>query len=176
MTSTDVITKQQNKKRALSVIWAKKQILFFLMSKKVRLFLVWVLLAATTQATAQKLRKEHVLNSELTRFRLMTERDTAQLRDYLSEELVYIHSNALKENRDEHIKAISTGKIIYQRMDRKRADVRVYGKTALVNGEIQVAGLLNNTPFDVFMIYTAVYRKKKGEWRLTNWQSTRRAA
>jgi hypothetical protein len=61
-------------------------------------------------------------------------------------------------------------------MDRKRADVRLYGKTALVNGEIQVAGLLNNTPFDVFMIYTAVYRKKKGEWRLTNWQSTRRAA
>jgi len=107
---------------------------------------------------------------------LMTERDTAQLRDYLSEELVYIHSNALKENRDEHISAVSTGKIIYQRMDRKRADVRLYRKTALVNGEIQVAGLLNNTPFDVFMLYTAVYRKKKGKWQLINWQSTRRAA
>jgi len=155
---------------------AKKRILFFQMSKKVGLIFAWAVITAVSQASAQDHRSEQVLASELKRFSLMTNRDTLQLRDYLSEDLVYIHSNALRENTAEHIRAISTGKIVYQRMDRKRADVRLYGRTAIVNGEIQVAGLLNNTPFDVFMLYTAIYHKKKGKWQLINWQTTRRAA
>jgi ketosteroid isomerase-like protein len=146
------------------------------MLKKVIPIFVWAVMITASQATAQSQRKEQILASELTRFRMMTERDTARLRDYLSEDLIYVHSNTMKENREEHISAISTGRIIYQRMDRKQAGVRLYGRTAIVNGEIQVTGLLNNTPFDVFMLYTAVYRKNKGNWQLINWQTTRRPA
>ncbi len=146
------------------------------MSKKIRLIFFWAVITTASQATAQGHRAEQVLNSELARFRLMTSRDTVQLRDYLSEDLVYVHSNSLRENAVEHVRAISTGKIVYQRMDRKRADVRLYGRTAVVNGEIQVTGLLNNSPFDVFMLYTAIYRKNKGKWQLISWQTTRRAA
>ncbi|MFM7154592.1 MAG: nuclear transport factor 2 family protein, partial [Bacteroidota bacterium] len=100
------------------------------MSKKVGLIFAWAVITAVSQASAQDHRSEQVLASELKRFSLMTNRDTVQLRDYLSEDLVYIHSNALRENTAEHIRAISTGKIVYQRMDRKRADVRLYGRTA----------------------------------------------
>lgn len=145
------------------------------MSKKVRLIFLWAVITTASQAAAQSHRTEQVLDSELVRFRLMTDRDTVQLRDYLSEDLVYVHSNSLRENADEHVRAISTGKIVYQRMDRKRADVRLYGRTAVVNGEIQVTGLLNNSPFDVFMLYTAIYRKNKGKWQLISWQTTRRS-
>lgn len=146
------------------------------MLKKISLLFIWAAMIPAFQAVAQIRRSDQVLSAELTRFRLMTERDTLHLPEYLSEELVYIHSNALTENAGEHVRAISNGKIIYQRMDRKQAKVRLYGRTAIVNGEIQVSGLLNNTPFDVFMLYTAVYRKKKGNWQLINWQSTRRTA
>lgn len=145
------------------------------MSKKIRLIFFWAVITTASQAAAQNYRTEQVLDSELVRFRLMTDRDTVQLRDYLSEDLVYVHSNSLRENADEHVRAISTGKIVYQRMDRKRADVRLYGRTAVVNGEIQVTGLLNNSPFDVFMFYTAIYRKNKGKWQLISWQTTRRS-
>lgn len=58
-------------------------------------------------------------------------------------------------------------------MDRETAQVRFYGKTSITNGTIKVKGLLSGNPFEVRMLYTAVYRKQHKNWQLVNWQSTR---
>ncbi len=114
-----------------------------------------------------------VLEAEQRRFEAMTRRDTIALRPMLSNRMVYIHSNAFTENKTQHIGAIASGRMVYQSMVRERADVRRFAKTALSNGIIQVKGIVNGTPFEVRLVYTAVYRKKHGRWLLINWQSTR---
>lgn len=115
-----------------------------------------------------------VLDAEAQRFEAMIRKDTARLKDFLKDDLVYIHSNALTETKTDHLNAIGSGKIVYKTMERTAGtQVRRQGKWAITNGIIHVTGILNNNPFDVQMRYTAVYRKQQGKWRLASWQSTR---
>jgi hypothetical protein len=137
------------------------------------LFLCNLLLFTLCTLNAQSKKAQEVLGFEARRFEAMTRADTAALKPMLAEELIYIHSNALKESKLEHLSAIATRKLVYQKMDREAANVRFYGKTALVNGTVKVAGLLNGNAFEVRLLYVAVYRKKRGAWQMVHWQSTK---
>lgn len=103
----------------------------------------------------------------------MTRADTAALRPMLAEELVYVHSNAMKETKPEHLAAIASRKLVYEKMERQEAAIRFYGKTAIVNGKLKVGGLLNGNAFELPLLYTSVYQKQRGLWRMVSWQSTR---
>ncbi|MBN8683810.1 MAG: nuclear transport factor 2 family protein [Chitinophagales bacterium] len=124
---------------------------------------------AATPVSAQN----PVLDSELKRFEAMIARDTNRLRNFLTSDMIYVHSNGLEESRAQHLRNIAAGKIIYEAMNRESFKYVRYGRTAIVNGQIQVKGKLNQSPFEVKLLYTAVYRKRKGEWRLLRWQSTK---
>lgn len=124
-------------------------------------------------APAQSKCDRKILDTEQRRFEAMMHKDTALLRDLLADDLVYVHSNALTENKKEHISAISGGRLVYEKMTREQVKVRRYGKTALTNGIVQVRVILNQNPLEMRLAYTAVYRKKGGTWQLANWQSTR---
>ncbi len=131
-----------------------------------------LLLFSLSVLNAQSKSTQKVLDTEAQRFAAMMRADTLALRPMLAEDLVYVHSNALKENKSEHLAAIASKKLVYEKMDREAANVRFYGKTALVNGIVKVQGKLKGNAFEVRLLYLAVYRKKKGAWVLINWQST----
>lgn len=114
-----------------------------------------------------------VLDAEQRRFEAMTRTDTVALRDMLADDLLYVHSNALTENKKEHISAISSGRMKYEKMTREQVRVRRHGKTAITNGIVKASGLLKGTAFEVRLLYTAVYLKRHGKWLLERWQSTR---
>lgn len=116
---------------------------------------------------------KNILSVELQRFEAMTRQDTATLKNLLSDDLIYIHSNSMRETKSAHIAAIVSGNLVYQKMNREKVEVRRYGKIALTNGTLQVQGFLNNAPFELRLMYTAVYKKHKKYWQLLNWQSTR---
>lgn len=139
------------------------------------LFLLFICLYLTPTATwGQSGRTSSVLETEALRFEAMTRKDTAFLKNLLHEDLVYIHSNGLTETKKEHLRAISTGSIVYKSLDRAPGTrIRRYGKWAITNGAVHVSGMLNGNSFDLQLRYTAIYRKKKGKWWLLNWQSTR---
>lgn len=141
-----------------------------------RILFLFLLFWGTSQAPllAQETTKQKVLETELLRFQAMTQKDTQTLRNMLDTDLIYLHSNGHEESKQEHLKAIAAGTIIYQTMNRAPAPkVRVYGKMALVTGKVRVAGQFNENPFSILLLYSATYRRKKGNWRLLNWQSTR---
>jgi len=115
-----------------------------------------------------------ISDSEDMRFNAQVEKDTVLLRRILSDDLVYIHSNALEETKSDFLHSISTGNITYNSMQPEpgRA-IRNYGKTGISNGIVQVKGLIQGKPFEVRLRYTAVYVKQKKTWRLVSWQSTK---
>ena len=51
--------------------------------------------------------------SEAVRFKAQTNRDTLALKNLLANELSYCHSNGLLESKQDFIKSINSGKIIY---------------------------------------------------------------
>lgn len=115
-----------------------------------------------------------ISDSEDMRFNAQVEKDTVLLRRILSDDLVYIHSNALEETKSDFLHSIKTGNITYNSMQPEpgRA-IRNFGKTGISNGIVQVKGLIQGNPFEVRLRYTAVYVKQKKRWRLVSWQSTK---
>lgn len=115
----------------------------------------------------------HVFEPEQRRFELMCKSDTLMLSGMLSDELLYIHSNTLSETKKTHLLNIGSKKLHYKKIKVEEADFKKYGKLVLTNGIIRVLGTLSNTEFDVRLMYTAIYKKKKGKWQLLRWQSTK---
>ena len=138
-----------------------------------RLTLIILLLHHFLFGYAQSGSTEKMLATELYRFEAMVKKDTLALQQLLADDLIYIHSNGLKEDKKEHISAIASGKIVYEQMTRENVKVRRYGKIAVVTGNVRVKGLLQKTGFDINLAYSAIYKSEKRHWRLVNWQSTR---
>ena len=145
----------------------------FMMVTFTRLLPLLFLCFFSSALWGQNAKTDAVLAQENRRFELMIKADTAALRAILSDDLVYLHSNALQENKTDHLNALGARKLSYSKMQRENAAVRFYGRTALVNGRLNAAGVLNGNPFDIKLLYTAVYLKKRDRWLLLNWQSTR---
>ncbi len=115
-----------------------------------------------------------IAESEDMRFQAQVAKDTNALKILLTDDLVYIHSNALTETKRDFLHSITTGNITYRTMQPEAGRaIRTYGKTGISNGIVHATGLLNGNPFDIKLRYTAVYVKQKGKWRLASWQSTR---
>ena len=117
---------------------------------------------------------EAIRQVETQRFALMMKRDTAALRRYMAEELVYTHSNAMVETREQHLEAIGSGKTIYESIAPVSMSYRWYDQTIAVGtGTVRSKGSLNGTPFDVTLRVTTVHVQRDLQWQLLAWQSTR---
>ncbi|MBL7827893.1 MAG: nuclear transport factor 2 family protein [Saprospiraceae bacterium] len=145
-----------------------------MVTNNVRLLVFIISYLGTGVTLAQSSQDSKILETESKRFAYMVAHDTAALRSMLSDDLVYVHSNAMKENKQEHLEAIGSGKVVYQSIKREEVKVRRYRKIAICNGVVLVKGVLNGNSFEINLLYSAVYQKIKGSWLLLNWQSTRR--
>ena len=135
-----------------------------------QLFFASALLTVPFYATAQK----SVAQSESMRFSAQISQDTAALHRLLANDLVYIHSNALVESKSDFIHSVGGGGIRYLGMQRTSpSEIRQWGKTAVAVGMVGVQGLYQGKEFEMRLLFTSVYRKHKGIWQLSSWQSTR---
>lgn len=135
------------------------------------IFLFFATLA--TAAPAQSKQQRQIEALERQRFEAMTQQNTTALEKLLDESLTYGHSNGLFEDKATHLANIRTGSLVYKSMQPESMSVRVYKKTAIVNGLVKVGGTLKGKDFELKLRYTDVYLKKKGQWRLAAWQSVK---
>lgn len=141
----------------------------------VKVFVFKLLASALILLSAEDLYAQRsVPESEQFRFNAQITQDTAALHRLLTDDLVYIHSNALVETKTDFIRSVGGGGIRYLAMSSTSpAEIRQWGKTAVAVGIVSVRGLYQGTEFEMRLRYTSVYRKNKGIWQLSSWQSTR---
>jgi hypothetical protein len=137
--------------------------------------LVLLLITFATTAFGQPAAQRKVMQAEQRRFEAMVQRDTQSLAQLVDKTLIFIHSNALKETKTDFIGSVSSGRIIYQSMKPTPVAFQRWGRTAILNGTVAVEGIYKGNPFKMNLLYTSVYRKKGGHWRLVRWQSTKEA-
>jgi ketosteroid isomerase-like protein len=121
-------------------------------------------------AAAAQTGKEKILALQQKRFAAMISKDTASLRSCTDDDIVYIHSNGLVQDKAAFISSVSSGTIVYQQMSNKEQQVRIYKKAAVINGVVHVKGTYNGKEFEMDLRYTDVYIKKNG-WKMASWQS-----
>lgn len=130
-------------------------------------FLLFIAIVASAQSN-------EIIESQNARFAAQISRDSAALANLLGEELIYIHSNGYTESKISFIKSVLGSEIVYTNIvPEKKHTLRRYGKTGIVNGKMNVDGLFKGEAFSITLLYTAVYRNRRGTWQLVSWQSTK---
>ncbi len=99
--------------------------------------------------------------------------NTAILDKYFADELVYIHSSGLVDNKQKVIESFKSGDLKIRKFDRE--DIKVYqvGSTVVLSaiGHVDLNIKGKDAQFD--MRYSAVYAKRAGVWQLFHYQGAR---
>ncbi len=96
--------------------------------------------------------------------------DKEALAQWLANDLVYAHSSGKTESKAEYIAAVTTGPSRYESFTETNTVVRVYGKAAILEGNVEV-----KTPGrPAYKVRTLeVYINDGGKWKMTAHQSAR---
>jgi len=96
-------------------------------------------------------------------------KDTAALQRFLADDLTYFHADGKSQSKTEYIAAV-TGSGRYESFTDSATQIRVYGKTAVLNGYVDVK-MANQPPYRVHTL--EVYVENNGQWQMSAHQSVR---
>ena len=96
--------------------------------------------------------------------------DKALLQRYLADELVYTHGGGTSESKSEYIANVTKGPPHYESMTGSDTKIRVYGKTAVLTGFVDV----KPAGGELYRVRTLeVYVENNGQWQLAQKESVR---
>ena len=115
-----------------------------------------------------------VLAAEDARFAAMIGANAAELGEWLSDDLLYVHSTGQVANREQFIASIASGEFRYLEITPFERQVVMLGNgAALVRGRGQFQVETGDARLDLQIRYVSVYTESGGRWRLRSWQSLR---
>jgi len=96
--------------------------------------------------------------------------DKAVLLRYLADDLVYTHGGGKSETKAEYIANVTTGPSHYESMTASAVNIRLYGKTAVLTGFVDVKPANG----ELYRVRTLeVYTNNNGQWQLAQKESVR---
>ncbi|MFN7918588.1 MAG: nuclear transport factor 2 family protein [Bryobacteraceae bacterium] len=96
--------------------------------------------------------------------------DEATLKTLLGDDLVYVHSSALTETKDQCIAALVKGKPEFKHSEQK---IRVYGKTALVEAKVVAHTTPQGKPTVIPLTMLQVWVKQGSGWKMVARRTTK---
>ncbi|MFN0102848.1 MAG: nuclear transport factor 2 family protein [Bryobacteraceae bacterium] len=103
----------------------------------------------------------------------ITKNDFPKLEKVLGADLYYLHSTGVADTKESYIKSMSTGKQKYASGKINDLKIRVYGKTAVINGDGNFEFVTDGKPGKARLKYTHVFVKGGKGWQLVSHQSLR---
>lgn len=99
-------------------------------------------------------------------------KDRATLEALIASDLHYVHSSAIDEDKATYIERACTGWYDYKGLTALKREWRVWGDTALCNGDCHIQVVVKGTTKDFVSRYLQVWRKGPQGWQMASWQST----
>lgn len=99
-------------------------------------------------------------------------KNAAALAETLADDLLYVHGNAVGETKAEYSDRVCNGHYDYRGLTSVRRRFRVYGDTALVDGDLRIQVVTQGVPKDFVSRYLQAWVKRDGRWQMVSWQST----
>jgi len=131
--------------------------------------IAFLLLCQSIAAEAQQESESAYLNYlHKKKFTWLIGRNYDSLVQLMDENILYIHSNGLTETKEDVISNLRNEVISYTKSDVMESSVRVFGSTAVITGKGIFAGKARGVPFELNLLYTEVYAKVKGKWKLVS--------
>jgi ketosteroid isomerase-like protein len=119
--------------------------------------------------TAPIASEQEILDLSLAKFRWKTEGRIDLVEDLFDDVLVFVHITGHSTSKEEWIGQLKTGRFTYNKIAPINASAKVYQDTAVVTGK---ADFTVNGGSVYRLVYTEVYAKKRGRWKLVNLHTT----
>jgi hypothetical protein len=100
-------------------------------------------------------------------------KDTVVLKQLLHKELTYGHSNGWVETREDVVRDLASGKLVYHAINPGKITWRTDGNWASARTDVQVAVSLDGTRLDMKLHVLQVWLKTNRGWQLIARQSTK---
>ena len=115
-----------------------------------------------------------VLRAEQELYRAMVADDRAALEAVIDEDVVYVHSTAVAETREDYFAGLDKGLYQYKAVTSREVSVRVYGDTALTDGICDMrVGAHGKPAVLIHLLFVLVWVRRNGRWRLVHRHATR---
>ena len=115
-----------------------------------------------------------LLQTEQRRYRAMVDADAPALEALLAAELRFTHANGKVQTRADLLGSLASGALDYLSIRTRDEAVRLYGDAGVVSGAADIEVRADGGPRQALrLLFTAVYAKQGGGWRLVAYQSTR---
>ena len=144
-----------------------------------RTLYVFAILAAMSSSTAfaedcsGTITAEEALRGEDARYAAQTSRDFAVLQQLIGDDLVYIHSGAIVDDKAAYIESQRAGTVIYRTMKRSDVTVRTYGCLAIITGQGNFDVTLKGQDISVEIRFHSIWAKRAGAIQFVSWEATR---
>jgi hypothetical protein len=110
---------------------------------------------------------------ETTKLQLMLASDTTGLASILSDELYYVHSNGIEDNKKSYLEKVGNQTFIYLRLDSSPGQVTSLAENAFsVHAAVSMEATVGGVERRVNYLFLAIWRREHDSWRLVAQQST----
>lgn len=141
--------------------------------KPLKLVLVVVsLIFLTAAASAQGKKEKEVLAAHEKRTAAMLTGDAAALDQMMTDDLTFMHPNAVVETKTEFLDAVRTKRYQYKSLTDEKRQIRIHDKTGIVSGVCRIVVTVGGQDIDVRVGFTELWVKKGKAWRMVLWQAT----
>jgi ketosteroid isomerase-like protein len=97
--------------------------------------------------------------------------DYKALEALMAEDLRYVHSSAVMENKKQYLEKLGSGYYTYHGLDASDCEFRVLGDAVLVNGDMRITVEVAGTKKVIMSRYLQVWAKKAPGWQMVSWSS-----
>lgn len=124
--------------------------------------------APSIQTAEPSTSEAEIIRLSADKFRWKTERRIDRVEDLFDDELVFVHLNGNITSKAEWISQLRSGRFIYDAVEVKEVSAKAYGGTAVLVGKAEYAVTMLGYRSKYRLVYTEVYVRKNGRWRLVN--------
>jgi hypothetical protein len=109
------------------------------------------------------------------RYQALVDGDISKTTALISNDLLYTHSNLTFEDKEAYLLALKSGKYKFESFVTDSTQyVFLNKKTVIAAGLVHMQGKYYDTPYKLDGRFTAVYIKRKKQWQLVAWQTTKK--
>jgi hypothetical protein len=129
--------------------------------------------AAFAEQCSGTITAEEAQRAEDSRYAAQTGGDFTTLAGLIGDDLVYIHSSAIVDNKASYIETQRSGKVKYRTMKRSDVTVRTYNCLAIITGLGNFDVTVDGKDISVEIRFHSVWAKRAAGLQFVSWEATR---
>ena len=116
--------------------------------------------------------EQDILGLENKRYSWLISQNFDSLENSLSDQLVYIHSSGVIDNKTSYLNLLKSGNVLYKRMECFDTNVRIFENIGIITGTAHFDVVVNSSIDNINLKFHSVWIFL-GEPKFLSWQATR---